>query len=339
MLALTLRAPYDLDCAQVESPTLQGPSEALVRVTRAALCGSDLHPYRGNEAGIDSGTIMGHEFVGEIIEIGSSVTEFRIGQRVFSPFTTCCGSCEFCLSELTCRCSHGQLLGWVEQGSGLQGAQAELVRIPLADSTLLEVPPGLSDQVALLLGDNLSTGYYGAIRAEVQPGRACAVVGCGTVGLLAILCCLEMGADPVYAIDPLPERRTRAQKIGAIALTPEACEEVSSPSVIEAVGNLAAQRLAYKIVAPGGTLASVGVHTSSGFSFTPAEIYDKNLTYRSGRCPARALAPKLISMARNHSDTLAGLFTHTYHLRDGKQAYQLFDKREDGCQKILLDLC
>jgi len=180
--ALTFQAPYDIKVSEVPDPVIEHPHEALVRVRSSALCGSDLHPYRGHEVGCDIGTVMGHEFVGEIVEVGSAVRHFRPGLQVFSPFTTCCGSCQRCSSGLTCRCSRGQLLGWVENGVGLHGAQAEMVKIPLADATLLELPDGLSDEEALLLGDNLATGYYGALRAGVKAGESCLVVGCGTVG-------------------------------------------------------------------------------------------------------------------------------------------------------------
>ncbi len=336
MIALTLEAPREIVCREVQSPVLESPHEALIRVGHAALCGSDLHPYRGHEKGFDPGTIMGHDFVGETVTVGSQVTNFAPGQRVFSPFTTCCGACDCCSTGLTSRCSKGQLLGWVEQGAGLQGAQAEMVRIPLADSTLLMVPDGVSDEVSLLLGDNLSTGYYGALRSEIEKEQSCAVVGCGTVGLLAVLCCRELGADPVYAIDPVASRRTRAEAFGGTPLAPQDAQSLCCRSVVEAVGNLEALRLAYELTAPGGTLASVGVHTSAGFAFSPAELYDKNLTYRSGRCPARALAPQLLDTARAHSSLLEGLFTHTFPLSRGAEAYRLFDQREDGCQKVLI---
>ena len=336
--ALTFQAPYDIKVSEVPDPVIEHPHEALVRVRSSALCGSDLHPYRGHEVGCDIGTVMGHEFVGEIVEVGSAVRHFRPGLQVFSPFTTCCGSCQRCSSGLTCRCSRGQLLGWVENGVGLHGAQAEMVKIPLADATLLELPDGLSDEEALLLGDNLATGYYGALRAGVKAGESCLVVGCGTVGLLAVLCCGELGADPIYAVDLKESRRRRAAELGAVALPPEEAVGLESASVIEAVGNLPAMKLAFERTAPGGTLASVGVHTSQDFAFTPVDLYDRNLTYRSGRCPARALAPELVPMARAQSGLLKSLFTHRFPLSAGIEAYRLFERGEEDCQKVLLAL-
>lgn len=336
MQALTLHAPFDLRYEAVPDPLLEEPHEALIRVRSAGLCGSDLHPYRGHEKGCDAGTVMGHEFVGEVVAVGGAVKNFRPGQQVYSAFSTCCGGCDHCTEGLTCRCSAGQLLGWVQNDLGLQGAQAELVKIPFADSTLLEVSSGLSDKSALLLGDNLSTGYYGVLRAGVRAGRRSVVIGCGTVGLMAVLCALELGGEAVTAVDPQPSRRSRASALGAIALSPEEVEDSSFHCVIEAVGNQAAMALGYRLARPGATIASVGVHTSPGFAFSPSQLYDKNLTYRSGRCPARAIAPELVPLALAQKETLEGLFTHSVALSQGPRAYQIFDRGEDGCQKILL---
>lgn len=337
MQALTLHAPYDLRFEEVPPPEITAPHEAVVRVRKAALCGSDLHPYRGNETGFDPGTIMGHEFVGEVVAVGSSVQRFRPGQQVFSSFTTCCGQCACCADGLTCRCTRGQLLGWVEKQEGLHGAQAEFVKIPLADSTLMEISEGLTDKTALLLGDNLATGYYGAISAGVASGKAAVVVGCGTVGLLAVLSCLELGAHPVYAVDPQAPRRARAASLGARVLSCEEVDGLTCKSVVEAVGNLSAMDLSYRLASPGATISSVGVHTSAVFAFSPSDLYDRNLTYRSGRCPARALAPELIPLARAQQQTLESLFTHDFKLSEGPEAYRLFESGRDECQKIILE--
>lgn len=142
MNAITFHAPGDLRVERVPDPALLAPTDALIAVELAAICGSDLHVWHGRETGLDAGTVMGHEFVGEIVATGTEVTRFRPGQRVVSPFTTSCGDCYYCRSGLTARCTRGQLFGWVERGIGLQGGQAELVRVPLADSTLLAAAVG-----------------------------------------------------------------------------------------------------------------------------------------------------------------------------------------------------
>ena len=182
MKAITFQDIEALAYEDVPDAELVDPGDALVRVTAAGICGSDLHPYFGRERGLDVGTVMGHELLGEIVEVGSDVMAFAVGDRVVAPFTTNCGACYYCRIGLTARCERGQLFGWVENGSGLHGAQAELVRVPLADATLVEVPEGLDDAVALLAGDILSTATFGAELAGVEPGDLVAVVGCGPVG-------------------------------------------------------------------------------------------------------------------------------------------------------------
>jgi len=168
MNAITFHDLETLVFEEVDDPVLEAPSDALVRVRAAGICGSDLHPYFGRERGLDPGTVMGHEFLGEVVEVGSDVTRFGAGDRVVAPFSTSCGVCFYCRTGLTARCAEGQLFGWVQQGRGLQGAQAELVRVPLADGTLVGVPEGMDDAVALLAGDILSTAAFAADLAGVR---------------------------------------------------------------------------------------------------------------------------------------------------------------------------
>ncbi|MDX1502691.1 MAG: alcohol dehydrogenase catalytic domain-containing protein, partial [Thermoanaerobaculia bacterium] len=302
MQALTFHGPGRVRCETVPDPVLRGPDEALVRVTTTAICGSDLHPYRGREKGLDPGTVLGHEFVGVVEEATAEAP--AVGQRVAAPFSTSCGDCFFCRRGLTSRCERGQLFGWIEEGDGLHGGQAELVRVPLARSSLTPIPEGVSDEAALLAGDVLSTGFYCAEMAEVSAGDRVAVIGCGPVGLMAILAARELGAERVLAIDTVAERRELAAGLGAEAVDPAAGEAVErvreatsgrgADAVLEAVGSPQASRLAIDLVRPGGTVAAAGFHTESRFAFGPGEAYDKNLTYRAGRCPARHYLGRLL---------------------------------------------
>ena len=187
MKALTFAGEQTIEHTAVPDPKIEAAGDAIVRVRQCAICGSDMHVYHGRETGLDHGTVMGHEFVGEIVERGREVTAFKKGDRVVSPFTTSCGRCRFCRIGLTARCVESQLYGWVEGGHGLHGGQAEYVRVPLADSTLLAIPEGVDEADALLAGDVLSTGYFCASNAGAGPDRVCAVVGCGPVGLMAIV--------------------------------------------------------------------------------------------------------------------------------------------------------
>jgi threonine dehydrogenase-like Zn-dependent dehydrogenase len=344
MLALTCHGPGDVRVERVADPVLEAPDDVLLRIEWTAICGSDLHVWHGRERGLDPGTVLGHECVGEIIAISPDVHGLALGDRVVCPFTTSCGDCWYCRAGLTARCQRGQLFGWVEQGRGLQGAQAELLRVPLAAGTLVPVPRDLPVAAALLLADVLPTGWHGARLAESGAGRVTAVVGCGPVGLMAVLSAMEQGAARVFAVDAIPERRALAERFGATALAPdtavaslrEATEGRGADGVVEAVGSAAAGRLAFELTRPGGTVSTVGVHHEAVLPFSPVEAYDRNLTWRIGRCPVRHYLPGLLPLAGRRAADLAAVFTHRLPLSDGVEAYRLFAERRDGCVKVAL---
>ena len=342
MRALTYHAPGDLRVERVPDPIIQSPTDVIVRVELAAICGSDLHVWHGRETGLDPGTVMGHEFIGAIVEAGSAV-KLRKGDRVVSPFTTSCGACFYCARGLTARCERGQLFGWVERGSGLHGGQAELVRVPLADSTLVRLPRDLAAETAILLGDVLATGYHCAALAGITRGTTCAVIGCGPVGLMAAFAARELGAERVFALDGVVARRTLADRFGAEtdrdhAGVLQATAGRGVDAVLEAVGSAESTALAFALVRPGGTIAAVGVHHEAAFPFSPGMAYDKNLTYRIGRCPARHYMESLLPLAVDRAQLLRGIFTHRLPLDDAPQAYRMFAERRDGCVKVALEL-
>jgi threonine dehydrogenase-like Zn-dependent dehydrogenase len=345
MRALTFEEVRQIGYSSVPDPEICEPGDVIVRVEAAGVCGSDLHVYRGLETGLDPGTVMGHELVGEVVEVGRGVRLFQPGDRVVSPFTTNCGACFYCRSGLTARCVHGQLYGWVEEGKGLQGAQAELVRVPLADATLVRLPEGTPAETALFAGDNLATGWYGAESAQAGPGRVVAVVGCGPVGLMAVLAAHELGAERVFGIEALPERLALAEHWGATAIDwrddpagriRDATEGRGADAVVEAVGSQQSTRLAFDLVRPGGTIAALGVHTETHLAIAPAEIYDKNLTYRAGRAPARTYMEKLLPLIRSGRYDLGTLISHRLPLSEGPRGYDLFDRKLEGCTKVVL---
>lgn len=347
MKALTFRGKEDIQYASVADPAILAPTDAIVRVTACAICGSDLHVYHEREKGIEPGTAMGHEFTGEIVEVGSAVGLLRPGDNVMSPFTTSCGACYYCRIGLTCRCERGQLFGWIEHGVGLHGGQAEYVRVPLADSTLMRIPDGVSHEEAILLGDVLSTGFYCAKQAEVKPTGAYAVVGCGPVGLMAVIGACELGAEKIFAIDRVPERLEKAAEFGAVSLDGsdknvadvirDATEGRGVDGVLEAVGNHSAVRLGFDLVRPGGTVSSVGVCTDATLAFSPVEAYNKSLTYKIGRCPARFMMDQLIPLVQQKKYDLQSIFTHRMNLSEGEQGYSIFAGRRDHCLKVLLE--
>jgi threonine dehydrogenase-like Zn-dependent dehydrogenase len=292
MNAVVFSQVDEVECRKVERPIIIDPTDVIVKVDIAGLCGSDLHVYHGREVGLDAGTVMGHEFVGRVVEIGASVRELTVGTLVASPFTSCCGGCFYCERGLTCRCVRGQLFGWIQNGKGLHGCQAEFVRVPLADATLVVIPPLVNPDLALLAGDILSTAFYCAMQGGVgahSGSDIVAVIGCGPVGLLAILAALELGAGTVFAVDSVPERLALAARFGAqpvsvsdaVETIRRATEGRGADICLEAVGAPASLSLAFELLRPCGTLSSVGVHTAQVFPFSPVQGYDKNLTCKS----------------------------------------------------------
>jgi threonine dehydrogenase-like Zn-dependent dehydrogenase len=218
----------------------------------------------------------------------------------------------------------------------------------------MKVPAGVSDASALLLGDILSTGFFCAEQAgigllgdERPAGGTYAVVGCGPVGLMTVLAAKRLGAEELFAIDAVPERLATAERLGAIPLNyrddavvdllREATDGRGVDAVMEAVGARAATELAISALRPGGVLSSVGVHTEDRFGFTPVTAYDKNLTFRSGRCPARAYMQRLAPLVADSRIDAEFVFSHRLPLSDGVHGYEIFDKKLEGCTKVLLE--
>ena len=337
-------------------PVIEAESDAIVAVRRAGICGSDLHQYHGREPVAD-GTIPGHELAGEIVSIGSAVRRFDVGDMVLSTFTIYCGDCFFCRDGLSGRCDHWQVYGYQpppgedDGGRGLPGAQAEFVRVPRADTTLQKIPAGVSLEAAILLGDNFMTGFFCADMGNVRRDGITVVIGCGAVGLSAIAAARYLGAETVFAIDPVESRRQRAQSLGAVAVAPEEARPIlqqsalrhggrgGADSVLEAVGLPAAQSMAFDLVRSGGVISAVGMHTSDRFSFSPADAYNRNVTYRAGRCPVRSYLDRLLGEVEAGRLVVPVEYIVTHNnvpLSDGSAAYRRFSERTDDCVKILL---
>ena len=346
MKAITFRGVESLSFDDVPDPALVDEGDVIVRVTHAGICGSDLHPYFGRERGLDEGTVMGHELLGEVVEAGEAVRRWRVGDVVVAPFTTCCGACFYCGIGLTARCTEGRLFGWVEGGEGLHGGQAELCRVPLADATLVAVPESLDPAVALLAGDILSTACFGVDLAEVSEGDAVVVVGCGPVGLLAVLAALDRGADEVFAVDLVESRLRTAERFGAVPLDAGTVDPRAAvlertggrgaDAAVEAVGTPDATRQAADLLRPGGRLAALGVHTEPHLALSPGELYDRNLRYAAGRCPARHYMPAALALAASRQERIAGLVSHRLPFSDGVDAYRRFVARQPGWNKVVL---
>ena len=346
MQALTFGGKEIIEYSSVKYPELLQPDDAIVKITMSGICGSDLHVYHGRETGLDLGTVMGHEFTGVVEEAGNDVKKFKKGTRVLSPFTTSCGECYYCRIGLTCRCEKGNLFGWVQNGHGLHGAQAAYIRVPMADSTLVSLSNDLNEKKGLLLGDVFSTGYFCAENAAIKPNGIYVVIGCGPVGLMTTVAAKHLGSEKIFAIDMVAERLTMAEKFGAIpinASVENVKEQILNASagrgadgVMEVVGSDKTLRMAIDLIRPGGIISSVGVHTAKHFSFSPGEAYDKNLIYKSGRCPARYYAEKLLKEGIVQQYPVEEIITHQFHLNEGARAYEVFDKKMDSCIKAVL---
>jgi 2-desacetyl-2-hydroxyethyl bacteriochlorophyllide A dehydrogenase len=333
MLAATLQSVRTIRVLEKPEPELMDPGDVIVEVELAGLCGSDLHPWSGREKGLDPGTTMGHELTGRVVAAGDEVKRFRPGTAVLSPF----------------------ILGWVSDGRGLEGAQAPLVRVPLADSTLLERPDDLSPVEALLLGDVVSTGFFAVERARPAAGSALAVIGLGAVGLAAVMDALDLGAGVVAALDTVEERLEIAASLGARPLpvaapggAPRPVEETAAEGrrlaggegfecVVDAVGSPEATRLAVELLRPGGFLSIVGVHTEGAFAVAPGTAYDKNLTIAIGRCPVRSRLEALCARHRERRFPIERLVTHRVPLTEASDAYELFAARRDGVVKVVFE--
>jgi len=346
MKALTFNGVESIIYETVADPVVEQPGDVIVKVTRCAICGSDLHIYHGREKGIDLHTCMGHEFAGEVVETGRNVKTFAAGDRVISPFSVSCGHCYYCQIGLTARCVESKLFGWVEKSKGLHGGQAEYVRVPMADSTLMKLPDGVSVEEGVLAGDIISTGFYSARQAQVKKDGVYAVVGCGPVGLMAILGAMHYGAEKVFAIDKEQSRLQLARQFGAIPvnasevdvveLVRESSQGRGADAVMEAIGNEFSLQLSYNLVRLGGIISSVGVCNDKHLPFSPVQAYDKNLTYITGRCPARAMMPTVIPLIQKKKYHFTSIITHRMNLSAGAEAYNMFANKKDNCLKVML---
>jgi threonine dehydrogenase-like Zn-dependent dehydrogenase len=227
MKAVCWHGANDVRVDTVPDPKILNPRDAIIKITSTAICGSDLHLYNGFIPTMESGDILGHEFMGEVVELGSAVKNVQIGDRVVVPFTISCGNCFFCQRDLWSLCDNSNPNGWIAEKmyghspaglfgythmlGGYAGGQAEYARVPFADVGLFKIPDGLSDEQVLFLTDIFPTGYMAAENCNIQPGDTVAVWGCGPVGQFAIKSAYMLGADRVIAIDRIPERLQMAK--------------------------------------------------------------------------------------------------------------------------------
>lgn len=249
MKAVVFHGVGDVRLDKVSDPKLKESTDAIVRLTASAICGTDLHFVRGTVPGVEPGTILGHEGVGVVEELGKDVRNFKVGDRVVIPSTIACGYCSYCRAGYHAQCDHanpnGSLAGTAFYGGPketgpFQGLQAERARIPLANVGMVRLPDEVSDDQAILLSDIFPTGYFGADIAEIEPGDNVAVFGCGPVGLFAIKSALHLGASRVIAVDTVPDRLAMARDLGAETI--DFNEEDPTAAILGLTGKIGVDR-------------------------------------------------------------------------------------------------
>lgn len=338
MLAAVYRGVGDLRLEERPIPVLREARDAIVRVTRSTICTSDLHILHGAVPRAKPGIILGHEFVGEIVETGDGISSLKPGDRVAANCETFCGECWFCRRGYVNNCEKG---GW-ELGCRIDGCQAEYVRVPFADTGLTMLPDIVSDEDALFLGDILSSAYWGAQLAEIRDGDTVAVIGAGPVGLCAAQCARLLGAGTVIVLEPDAFRRQTAleNRLADVALEPgtEAIQHIhgltggrGADAVIEAAGAADTFSLAWRIARPNAVVVLVAMYEQPQVLPLP-EMYGKNLIFKTGGVDACRCGELLghIAAGRLRTDFL---ITHRAPLAEIAEGYRVFGGRLDRCIK------
>jgi alcohol dehydrogenase len=338
MQAAVFHGPGDIRIAKVPDPRIQDPTDAIVRVTHTAICGSDLWFYRGVQE-YEKGWRVGHEPMGVVEEVGRDVRQVKPGDLVMAPFAISDGTCEFCRKGLQTSCVHGAF--WAREQDGAQG---EAVRVPLADGTLVRVPDRAKGDEKLMaallpLTDVMGTGHHAAVCAGVRRGAICVVVGDGAVGLCAVLASKRLGAERIIVAGHHRDRLEIAKRFGATDLITSAGERAvgeiveltkgGADHVLECVGATESMNLAIQVTRPGGTIGYVGVpHGPAQDGLDIMALFMANRTLRGGPAPVRAYMPELMQ------DVLAGtldaspVFDMTVDLDGVPDGYEAMDKRK-----------
>lgn len=334
-----MHAPGDVRVEDRPDPVIEQPTDAVIRVTAACICGSDLWPYRGAEPVQDAP--MGHEYVGVVEQIGPDVKEIQVGDYVVGSFVASDNTCEICKAGFQSRCRHQVMMGAI-------GTQAEKARIPLADGTLVKVPGEPTEaQVKSLLAasDVLGTGWFAAVAAEAGPGKTVAVVGDGAVGLLGILAAKRLGAERIIAFSRHADRQALAEEFGATDLVEERGEDgiakvkeltggYGAHSTIEAVGTQESMLQAIGSTRPGGHVGYVGV--SHGVSLDGLDLFFATVSLLGGPAPVRRFLPELIELIMTDQIDPGAVFDLELPLEQAAEGYQAMDERR--ATKVLLTI-
>ena len=375
MKAVVYKGPFDVSVEEVDDPKIEHPLDAVIRITSANICGSDLHPYEGR-VDFESGMVLGHENMGIVEEVGSAVNRIKVGDRVSVPFNLACGTCRNCNDGFTSACLRANPSGQPGAGFGYPamgpywGGQAELLRVPWADFNLLELPEGTENELDFtMLSDIFPTGYHGTELAGVAPGKTVAVFGAGPVGLMAAHSAWLRGASQVFVVDFEADRLALAEQFGATAVDLsqvdveqtilDATDGFGVDCGVEAVGYQAHDHTGQehpamvmdelvKVVRATGGIGVVGVYepedpgaaTDSAkegrVAFDFGTAFTKGLSIATGQCPVKKYNRELRDLIIRGRATPGKIVSHELSLDEAVTGYDKFDKREDGWTKVVL---
>ena len=336
MRAVTFQAPGEVRIEEKPDPEIGATDDALVRVEASGICGSDLHIYHGRVP-VEPGFTIGHEFVGTVLDAGDDVERVAVGDRVLGCFHTACATCAACLRGDYHRCQRGQTFGHGSKLGNLQGAQAEKLLVPRANLTLLRVPEGMADEVALFAGDVMGTGYHAVAHAGTRSGDTVAVLGLGPVGLCAVQAAVAAGATKVFAIDSVEARLAMAERFGAtpLHLTEDepkravrgATEGRGVDVVVDAVGDPGPLAMAISLARDAGTVSWIGAYAGQG-EVPLGLAWLKGLTLRLGLANVIAHVDRVLGLIEAGRLDPSPLVTHHLKLDRVAEAYELYDNRE-----------
>jgi threonine dehydrogenase-like Zn-dependent dehydrogenase len=338
MRGVIMHGPGDVRVENREKPTIVEPTDAIILVTAACICGSDLWPYRGQDE-FEWPAPMGHEYVGVVEEIGAAVHHFAVGDFVVGSFFASDNTCEICRAGYQSRCVHAVPMGAL-------GAQAEYLRVPLADGTLVATPsrPTPEQERSLLAAsDVLGTGWFAAVAAEAGPGKTVAVVGDGAVGLLGVLAAKQLGAERIIAFSRHVDRQALARSFGATDIVEERGDEgvakvreltggLGAHSTIEAVGTQESMMQAIRATRPGGHVGYVGV--SHDVSLDGLELFFSGVHLHGGPAPVRRFLPELIDLIMTDRINPGEVFDLTLPIEQAADGYRAMHERR--ATKVLL---
>jgi alcohol dehydrogenase len=330
MKALVYTGPDQKSLEERPKPQIKAPTDAIVRITKTTICGTDLHILKGDVPTCQPGRILGHEGVGVVESVGGAVVAFQPGDRVLISCITACGTCVYCRKLMYSHCTTG---GWI-LGNEIDGTQAQFVRIPHADSSLYPIPKGADEDALVMLSDILPTGFEcGVLNGKVQPGNSVAIVGSGPIGLAALLTAQFYSPAQIIMIDLDDNRLAVARKFGATAAVNSGDGKAVAAvmaltggrgvdTAIEAVGIPATFELCEKLVAPGGTIANIGVHGTK-VDLHLENLWDRNITITT-RLVDAVSTPMLLNILAAHKIDPTQLITHHFTLDHILDAYETF---------------